>query len=64
MRIFIFFYYYFIYFFLLNTQTRNDGGMILFNEIKTPVGASSELLMMSHWVKRFVQTADSSDVYA
>ncbi len=39
--------------------------MILYNEIKTPVGASSE----RHWqlscsFKRFIQTADSSDVYA
>ncbi len=41
--------------------------MILFNEIKTPVGASSELLMnepLSRSFKRFVQTTDSSDVYA
>ncbi len=41
--------------------------MILFNKIKTPVGASSELLMnesLSCSFKRFVQMADSSDVYA
>ncbi len=41
--------------------------IILFNAIKTPVGASSELLMsesLSRSFKRFVQTADSSDVYA
>ncbi len=41
--------------------------IILFNEIKTPVGASSEHLMsdsLSCSFKRFVQTADSSDVYA
>ncbi len=40
--------------------------IILFNEIKTPVGASSERLMsesLSRSFKRFVQTADS-DVYA
>ncbi len=39
----------------------------LFNEIKTPVGASSEPLMsesLSRSFKRFVQTTDSSDVYA
>ncbi len=41
--------------------------IILFNEIKTPVGANSERLMsesLSRSFKRFVQTADSSDVYA
>ncbi len=41
--------------------------MIHFNEIKTSVGASSELLMnesLSCSFKRFVQTTDSSDVYA
>ncbi len=40
--------------------------IILFNEIKTPVGASSELLSdsLSRSFKRFVQTADSSDIYA
>ncbi len=41
--------------------------IILFNEIKTPVGASNEHLMsdsLSRSFKRFVQTADSSDVYA
>ncbi len=41
--------------------------MILLNEIKTPVGASSERLMsesLSCSFKRFVQTADSSDVHA
>ncbi len=41
--------------------------VILFNEIKTPVGANSERLMsesLSRSFKRFVQTADSSDVYA
>ncbi len=41
--------------------------IILFNEIKMPVGASSERLMsesLSRSFKRFVQTADSSDVYA
>ncbi len=41
--------------------------IILFNEIKTPVGASSERLMsesLSRSFKRFVHTADSSDVYA
>ncbi len=41
--------------------------IILFNEIKTPVGASSERFMsesLSHSFKRFGQTADSSDVYA
>lgn len=41
--------------------------MILFNEIKTPVGAVSEHLLsesLSRSFKRFVQTADSSDVYA
>ncbi len=41
--------------------------MIFFNEIKTPVCASSERLMsesLSRSFKRFVQTADSSDVYA
>ncbi len=46
-------------------QTRNDGGNYTFNEIKTPVGASSERLMsesLSRSFKRFVQTADSSDV--
>ncbi len=40
--------------------------VILFNEIKTPVGASSEPLMsepLSHSFKRFIQTAYSSDVY-
>ncbi len=40
--------------------------ILLFNEIKTPVGASSERLMsesLSHSFKRFVQAADSSDVY-
>ncbi len=39
--------------------------IILFNEIKTPVGASSERLMsesLSRSFKWFVQTADSSDV--
>ncbi len=41
--------------------------IILFNEIKTPVGASSERLTsesLSRSFKRFIQTADSSDVYA
>ncbi len=41
--------------------------LVLFNEIKTPVGASSERLMsesLSCSFKRFVQTADSPDVYA
>ncbi len=41
--------------------------LVLFNEIKTPVGASRERLMsesLSCSFKRFVQTADSSDVYA
>ncbi len=37
--------------------------IILCNEIKMPVGASSERLM-SDSLSRFVQTADSSDVYA
>ncbi len=41
--------------------------IILFNKVKTPVGASSERLMsesLSRSFKRFVQTADSSDGYA
>ncbi len=41
--------------------------IIFFYEIKTPAGASSEHLMsdsLSHSFKRFVQTANSSDVYA
>ncbi len=41
--------------------------MILYHEIKMPVGASSERLMsesLNCSFKRFVQTADSSDVYA
>ncbi len=41
--------------------------MILYNEIKMPVGASSERLMsesLNCSFKRFVQTADSSDYYA
>ncbi len=41
--------------------------IILFNEIKTPVGASNEHLMsdsLSRSFKRFVQAADSSNVYA
>ncbi len=36
-------------------------------EIKTPVGASNECLMsesLSRSFKRFLQTADSSDVHA
>ncbi len=41
--------------------------IILFNVIKMPVGASSEHLMsesLSRSFKRFIKTADSSDVYA
>ncbi len=41
--------------------------IIVLNEIKTPVGASSEHLMsesLSCSFKWFVQMADSSDVYA
>ncbi len=46
----------------LNLQTRNDEiiiEIILFNEIKTPVGAGSEGLMsesLSRFFKGFVQT--------
>ncbi len=39
--------------------------IILFNEIKMPVGASGEHLMsesLSRSFKRFIKTADSSDV--
>ncbi len=40
--------------------------VILLNKIKTSVGASSEHLLRESLssFKRFVQTADSSDVYA
>ncbi len=54
-----------IYFF---EYTRNYGGNDTFQlKLKTPVGASSELLInesLSRSFKRFVQTTDSSDVYA
>ncbi len=48
----------------INKQERVEK--MLFNRIKTPVGASSEPLVsesLSRSFKRLVQTDDSSDIY-